>query len=320
MKKFTFSVFAVVLVLLCWAIPQAQTPCGLSLSCTGTTATQTNFGVPYVTSGGNTLGFLTPGAAGTYVRSAGTGSAPTYDTIDLGTDTSGNYATSNAEGGNALKANDLNITSQAQGDVIYFNGTIWTRLAAGAANTFLRSNGAGQNPSFAVPATSTTVRELDGSPSVAASIIEVENGRVTDQGGGVARITTVDPQILTGGVFADSGSLSNDYVFFGAQQIAGHSTLGGNGPGFPPGTLKHFGCSLATLSVAVTVTCTVHKNAVATSMACTTASGTSGSCADTTNTVTTAAGDGIAVRITQSGASSLTTDSYLVIQAQFIPS
>jgi hypothetical protein len=36
---------------------------------------------------------------------------------------------------------------------------------------------------------SITVREIDGTPSIAATVIEFTNGHVTDQGGGVARVT-----------------------------------------------------------------------------------------------------------------------------------
>jgi hypothetical protein len=40
----------------------------------------------------------------------------------------------------------LTIASQAQGDILYFNGTNWVRLAAGTANTVLQTNGASTDP------------------------------------------------------------------------------------------------------------------------------------------------------------------------------
>jgi hypothetical protein len=44
----------------------------------------------------------------------------------------------------------LSIASQAQGDIIYHNGTTWVRLAAGGtAGHFLKTNGAGANPEWA---------------------------------------------------------------------------------------------------------------------------------------------------------------------------
>lgn len=48
-------------------------------------------------------------------------------------------------------ATDLKLPSQAQGDTLYFNGTIWTRLAAGTSGYFLKTQGAGANPTWAFP-------------------------------------------------------------------------------------------------------------------------------------------------------------------------
>lgn len=44
------------------------------------------------------------------------------------------------------------ISSAAQGDILYFNGTTWTRLAAGNSGEFLKTLGAGANPSWAASA------------------------------------------------------------------------------------------------------------------------------------------------------------------------
>jgi hypothetical protein len=41
---------------------------------------------------------------------------------------------------------DVVLTSSAQGDVIYFNGTNWVNLAAGTSGKFLKTQGAGANP------------------------------------------------------------------------------------------------------------------------------------------------------------------------------
>ncbi len=48
----------------------------------------------------------------------------------------------------SINISDLTAPSQTQGDVIYFNGTAWTRLAAGTSGQFLKTNGAGSNPSW----------------------------------------------------------------------------------------------------------------------------------------------------------------------------
>lgn len=49
----------------------------------------------------------------------------------------------------ATTVTDLTITSEAQGDILYFNGTNWVRLAAGTSGNFLKTNGAGANPAWA---------------------------------------------------------------------------------------------------------------------------------------------------------------------------
>ncbi len=46
----------------------------------------------------------------------------------------------------------LGETGEAQGDILYFNGTDWVRLAAGTSGDFLRTNGAGADPAWATPA------------------------------------------------------------------------------------------------------------------------------------------------------------------------
>lgn len=50
----------------------------------------------------------------------------------------------------------ISIASQAQGDILYYSGTAWVRLAAGTANQFLQTKGAAQNPVWATGITTTT--------------------------------------------------------------------------------------------------------------------------------------------------------------------
>lgn len=50
---------------------------------------------------------------------------------------------------------DLTITSEAQGDILYFNGTNWVRLAAGTSGQFLKTLGAAANPAWDNVASST---------------------------------------------------------------------------------------------------------------------------------------------------------------------
>jgi hypothetical protein len=45
-------------------------------------------------------------------------------------------------------ANDLNISGQTQGDILFFDGSNWTRLPAGTAGQRLESQGAGSDPTW----------------------------------------------------------------------------------------------------------------------------------------------------------------------------
>ncbi len=47
----------------------------------------------------------------------------------------------------------LGITSQAQGDILYFNGTNWVRLPAGTNGQYLKTQGAAANPVWGTVAT-----------------------------------------------------------------------------------------------------------------------------------------------------------------------
>lgn len=46
---------------------------------------------------------------------------------------------------------DVTLTSQAQGNLLYRNATVWVNLAAGASGQFLKTLGAGANPVWGAP-------------------------------------------------------------------------------------------------------------------------------------------------------------------------
>lgn len=51
--------------------------------------------------------------------------------------------------GPSVEGGELNIASQAQGDILYYNGSTWIRLAAGTSGQFLKTQGAAANPLWA---------------------------------------------------------------------------------------------------------------------------------------------------------------------------
>lgn len=49
---------------------------------------------------------------------------------------------------NAVDGSKIALGSDAQGDIMFYNGTDWARLAAGSAGQVLKTNGAGANPEW----------------------------------------------------------------------------------------------------------------------------------------------------------------------------
>lgn len=68
--------------------------------------------------------------------------------VSVGTINAEGTATSMARSDHTHIVSGLNIPSQTQGDILYFNGTIWVRLPAGSDGYALITHGAGQNPTW----------------------------------------------------------------------------------------------------------------------------------------------------------------------------
>lgn len=66
----------------------------------------------------------------------------------------GSYATTIAD--NSVDGTDIAIGSDAQGDVMYYNGTDWARLGAGTSGHFLQTQGTGANPQWAASSGAST--------------------------------------------------------------------------------------------------------------------------------------------------------------------
>jgi hypothetical protein len=76
----------------------------------------------------STFAAFTAGGAATNLTIAGSG------------DVSGNWP--------SLQVNDLTMTSEAQGTILYFNGTNWVVLPVGISGQILQTSGAGANPGW----------------------------------------------------------------------------------------------------------------------------------------------------------------------------
>lgn len=72
----------------------------------------------------------------------------TASAVSVGTSNTEGTSTNLARADHTHEVTGLTITGQAQGDILYFNGTSWVRLAPGTAGQVLQTNGAGANPSW----------------------------------------------------------------------------------------------------------------------------------------------------------------------------
>lgn len=109
----------------------------------------------------------------------------------------------------------LTITSQAQGDVLYYNGTAWVRLAAGTANQVLKTQGASQNPSwgdYLARATAQSIATSGASftsiPSWVKQITMVFNGLKTSSGSAIPLV-----RVGTSSGYVTSGYTSSSSFF-----------------------------------------------------------------------------------------------------------
>ena len=79
----------------------------------------------------------------------GTSDSPEFAGVNIG-NASDTTITRVSAGVLAVEGNQIpSPGSVAQGDVLYYNGTVWARLAAGTSGQFLKTNGAAANPAWA---------------------------------------------------------------------------------------------------------------------------------------------------------------------------
>ena len=64
----------------------------------------------------------------------------------------GNQPTSSAFEANSVAGSHIAVGSDAQGDVLYYDGSNYARLAAGTSGQFLKTQGSSANPTWAAPA------------------------------------------------------------------------------------------------------------------------------------------------------------------------
>lgn len=86
--------------------------------------------------GVGTMAELTPGAVGTFLKSGGASANVSWDTPGISSHTLDSHS-------------DVPAITEAQGEILYHNGTNWVPLAVGTSGMFLKTQGASANPVWA---------------------------------------------------------------------------------------------------------------------------------------------------------------------------
>lgn len=130
-----------------------------------------------------------------------------------------------ATAGSLDDLSDVTITSVAQGDILYYNGTAWVNLAAGTNGHFLKTQGAGANPTWAavsgtgdvVGPSSATDNAVVRFDSTTGKLVQNSAVTIADTSGNMAGVGTLNTHTIPGG--------TDTFVLLGATQTLTAKTL-----------------------------------------------------------------------------------------------
>lgn len=123
----------------------------------------------------------------------------TNQTITLSGDVTGSGTTSitTTITDNSVDGTDIALGSDAQGDIMFYNGTDWARLAAGTSGNILQTNGAGANPTWVTPGA--------GSGDMILSAVQTVTGAKTfDPAKLIVGSVASDPAVVISGFYRDT--------------------------------------------------------------------------------------------------------------------
>lgn len=138
-------------------------------------------------------------------------------------------------------ATDINISGEAKGDLLYFNGTNWVNIPAGNDGYVLTTHGAGANPTWGTDYSGNSIR-FSNSPALTGTIrlpntFQI-NARNSTNTGDFQLATMISTQLYLGGETLQGGfglGGGNTPIFGGSangsQTVIGVTTVG-TGVGF----------------------------------------------------------------------------------------
>lgn len=153
-------------------------------------------------------------------QALGTADSPQFAAIELGAATDTTLARVSA-GVISVEGNHVpSPASQAQGDVLYHNGTTWARLAAGTSGYFLKTNGTGANPAWAAGGSMTLLGTITTTSGSSASL-----GSLTLTG--YKQVQLVLQGVNTGGstTYLIGTSTSDDVSIGSASNLSNHGIV-----------------------------------------------------------------------------------------------
>jgi len=164
------------------------------------------------------------------------------------------YATLAGTATTAAKAQDLAITGQSQGGILYFNGTNWVTLEPGSNGYVLKTQGASANPTWASGGGTGTVtyvgagNGLTGGPITGFGTLDVVSAPYATLAGTATSAATAGYATLAG---TASSAASVDYATLaGTASSAAYSTLAGTATSAAYATLAGTATTAATAGYA----------------------------------------------------------------------